>query len=284
VLTVGSPYGFEASVSAGIVSARPRAGAGGPWGELLQTDAAVNPGSAGGPLVNARGELIGFATITSPRGSSIGFAVPSNVVRKVFDDVLVHGRVVRGWLGIGSQAMTAELARGFRAPFSAGLLLTDVVPGGPAARAGLTRGSIVLDIDGRPLRTTEDLDAALAATSPGRGVALHVWSGAQEATLQVVLAQEPSADLSPGTRRWLGLVVEGITPDVGVVVTAVQDRSPALAGGVLRGDVIRELDRRVILTLADFDEASEQVTSGRALTLLVQRGRYAVYLVLTPEP
>ncbi len=167
VVAVGSPYGFEASVSAGIVSARPRIGAGGPWGDVFQTDAAVNPGSAGGPLLNARGEMIGLAVVPAPRGSGIAFAAASNVVRKVVSDLLVHGHVVRSWLGVESQPLTPELARAFRAPFAGGLVLTEIVPGGPAARAGLTRGSIVLAFEGRPVRTTADLDAALSRLAPG---------------------------------------------------------------------------------------------------------------------
>lgn len=283
VLAVGSPYGFEASVSAGVVSARARVGAGGPWGDMFQTDAAINPGSAGGPLLNARGEMIGLAAIAAPRGSGIAFAVPSNVVRTVMRDVLAHGHVVRSWLGVETQAMTADLARGFRVPFTGGLLITDIVPGGPAARAGLARGSIVVAFGGRPLRSMADLDAALATTVPGRTVTLQVWRDAREAAAHVVLGQEPGSPSSARGHRWLGVVLEGITPETGVVVASVEAGSPAIAAGVLRGDIVRELDRRTVRSLDDFEEAWHQRPPGRTVTLLVQRGRASFYLVVTPE-
>ena len=283
VVALGSPYGFEASVSAGIVSARPRIGAGGPWGDMLQTDAAVNPGSSGGPLINARGEMIGLATVPAPRGSGIAFAAASNVVRTVVGDLLVHGHVVRSWLGVESQPLTPELARAFRAPFAGGLVLTDIVAGGPAARAGLTRGSIVISFESRPVRTVADLDAALSRLSPGRTVTLETWRDARLAAVQATLAQEPASTSRFGRHRWLGLVLEGITPETGVVVASVEAPSPALRAGVLRGDIVRELDRRAIRNLNDFEEAAQQVSPGGSVTLLVQRGRTAVYLAVTPE-
>jgi serine protease Do len=283
VVAVGSPYGFEASVSAGIVSARPRIAAGGPWGDMLQTDAAVNPGSAGGPLINARGEMIGLAVVPAPRGSGIGFAAASNVVRKVVGDLLAHGHVVRSWLGAESQPLTAELARAFHAPFAGGLVLTEIVPGGPAARAGLTRGAIVLALDGLPLRTAADLEAALSRLAPGHSVTLEVWRDARLASVQATLVQEPGTRILFGRHRWLGLVLEGITPETGVVVAAVEAGSPALAAGVVRGDLVRELDGRAVRSLTDFEEAAQHVTPGTPVTLLVQRGRTAFYLALTPE-
>jgi serine protease Do len=283
VVAVGSPYGFEASVSAGIVSGRPRIAAGGPWGDVLQTDAAVNPGSAGGPLINARGEMIGLAAVPAPRGSGIGFAAASNVVRKVVGDLLAHGQVVRSWLGVESQPLTPALARAFHAPAAGGLVLTEIVPGGPAAQAGLLRGSIVLALEGHPLRTTADLEAMLARLPPGRTVTLEVWRDARLATVQATLVQEPGTKILFGRHRWLGLVLEGITPETGVVVATVEAGSPALAAGVVRGDVVRELDRRAIRTLTDFEEAAQQVPPGGPVTLLVQRGRTAFYLALPPE-
>jgi serine protease Do len=282
VLAIGSPYGFEASVSAGIVSARARVGAGGPWGDVLQTDAAVNPGSAGGPLLNVRGEMIGLAAVAAPRGSGIAFAASSNVVRKVVEDLLIHGQVVRSWLGAESQALTADLARAFRAPFVSGLVLTDIAPAGPAARAGLTRGSIVVTLDGRPVRAPTDVDAVLATVAPGREVALEVWRDARMGTVPVVLVQEPNPASRGQRARWAGLVLEELTPEAGVVVATIEPGSPALAAGVLRGDVVREIGSRTVRTLTDFEEASQQATAGEIVPVLVQRSRKPLYLVITP--
>lgn len=284
VLAVGSPYGFEASVSAGIVSARARVAAEGAYGDVLQTDAAVNVGSAGGPLVNTRGEVVGVTAIAAPRGSGIAFAVPSNLVRKVVGDLLAHGTVVRSWLGVASQPLTRELAHAFRAPFAGGLLLADVVAGGPAAVAGLTRGTIVFALDGRPLRTLADLDGALRAMTPGRKATLHVWRDGREETISVLLVQEPDPRHAGERRsRALGLVVESITPEGGVFVSDVVPASPAAGAGVIAGDVVRELAHRTIRTLRDFERAAESVSPREPTTLLVQRGRTPFYVVLAPE-
>jgi serine protease Do len=280
VLAMGSPYGFEASVSAGIVSARARIAAGGEYGELLQTDAAVNPGSAGGPLVNTRGEVVALAVTAAPRGAGIAFAVPSNLVRKVVQDILAHGRVVRGWLGIAPQPLSAELARAFRVPFAGGVLLADVTPGGPVAQAGLTRGAIVVAVDGRPLRSLEDLERTLGAIAPGQTVTLAVWRNGGEEQIPVRVGQEPDAAIPRSSTRLLGLAVDGVTPEAGVVVTGVKPDSPAESAGVLRGDILRELNRRLLRTLADFEEAAAGIQPGRSVVLLVQRAGSSFYVVI----
>jgi len=133
VLAVGSPYGFEASVSAGIISGRPRVSPDGGYEDSLQTDAAVNPGSIGGPLVNAQGAVVGLTVTSGPRGNGIAFAVPANVVRRVTAELVTRGKVLRGWLGIVSQALTPELAQAFGAPVIGGVLAADVARDGPAA-------------------------------------------------------------------------------------------------------------------------------------------------------
>ncbi|MEX2147525.1 MAG: trypsin-like peptidase domain-containing protein [Candidatus Rokuibacteriota bacterium] len=284
VLAVGSPYGFEASVSAGIVSSRTRIAAGGAYGDLLQTDAAINPGSAGGPLVNARGEVVGLSSTAAPREVGVGFAAPSNLVRRVVDDIVAHGRVVRGWLGIAAQPLTAELGDAFRVPFARGLLLADVTPGGPAATAGLTRGTILVALERRSLGTLTDLEDVLAVILPGRLVTLDLWRNGRQETIRLALGQEPApaAGREPTRVVW-GLAVDTVTPETGVVVTSVRPGSPAANAGLRRGDLVREFDRRIIRNLADFDEASAGVEPGQSITLLVQRNRAPSYVVLVPD-
>jgi len=286
VIALGSPYGFEASVSAGIVSGRPRPWAGAKAGtaDMLQTDAAINPGSAGGPLVSPRGEVIGVSSIAAPRGSGIAFAVPSNVVRAVVADLVAHGKVIRGWLGIEPQLMTPELARAFRVPAVGGLLVADVIPGSPVARAGLTRGAVVLALDGRPLRELADLEHALAATAPGRPATLHVWRDGRESTVRLTIGQDPGS--VPPTERvhGLGFIVEGVTPEIGVVIAGVRAGTPAATAGLLRGDLVRELNRHPVRTLTDYDEVAPSVGRDGVATVLVQRGRTSLYLVLSAEP
>jgi serine protease Do len=282
VLAVGSPYGFEASVSAGIVSARARVTPGGAYGDMLQTDAAINHGSAGGPLVNIRGEVVGLAATAAPRGAGIAFAVPSNVVRKVMHDLVAHGRVVRSWLGIAPQPLSADLAHALRAPLSHGLLIADLAPDGPAAKAGLGRRDIVLAFDRLPLRTEADLQRALAMAAPGETRLLEVWRNGRSHPISVVLAQEPE-EAVPSMRRFEGLVAGAITPEIGVVVASVLPGTAAGNAGFLRGDVLREIDGVLLRTPADFDRATSGLTLERPIAVLVQRHGAPLYLVLLPD-
>jgi serine protease Do len=281
VLAVGSPYGFDASVSAGIVSARARVSPGGPYRDLLQADVGANLGSAGGPLVNTRGEVVGLLTMAAPRGWGIAFAVPSNVVRRVADDLVAHGRVVRSWLGVTPQPLTPDLARALNAPLAGGLVLADVVAAGPAARAGLVRGTVVLALDDRALRTAQDLDEALDATTPGRTVTLTVWRTARRETVRVVLAMEPDPrQPAEWTREMLGLVVEAITPEGGLFVSRVRPGSPGALAGVIPGDVIREIASQTVWNATELERAARAVTPDAATLILVQRGRTPFYVVV----
>jgi serine protease Do len=284
VLAIGSPYGFEASVSAGIVSSRTRIAAGGVYGDRLQTDAAINPGNAGGPLVNTRGEVIGLSSMAAGRSVGVGFATPSNVVRKVVDDIVAHGRVVRGWLGVDAQSLTPDLGRAFGAPLERGLLITDVTAGGPAAGAGLTRGTIVVAIERRTLATLTDLEDVLAVIPPGRVVALDVWRNGRQESISLALGQVPVPSAGRETSHTMfGWAVDFVTPETGVVIISVRPGSPAANAGLRRGDLVRELGRRVIRNLVDFDEASAGIVPGERITLLVQRDRVPSYVVLAPD-
>lgn len=281
VLAVGSPYGFEVSVSAGIISARARVSPAGGYEDSLQTDAAVNPGSVGGPLVNAQGAVIGLTVTPGPRGSGIAFAVPSNLVRRVTAEILARGRVLRGWLGLVPQSLTADLARAFGVPFTAGVLAADVLAGGPAARAGITRGTLLLALDDRALHTPLDVETHLVRTVPGQRVSVRFWREGREETLGLVLTDEPVPFArSLHAARVLGLLVDAVTPDAGVVVVGVLGGSVAAEADVRRGDFVREIDGRPVVTLADFERAAGRLAAGGDVTLLLQRGPRTFYVVL----
>jgi serine protease Do len=283
VLGIGSPYGFAATVSAGIVSGRPRVSHDGAFGDVLQTDAPINVASAGGPLVNVRGEIVGLAVAPGPRGPGIAFALPSKLVRRVVADLLAHGKVIRGWLGIATQPMTMELAQALRAPFAGGLLLADVVAGGPAAAAGLARGAILLAADGRPIRTLADLERFVDTIGPGRSATLDVWRDGREARVTVTLVPEPDPrQAGLWTWRGAGLVVDDITPEGGVFVARVF--AGAAAAGLRAGDVVRELAQRTVHTSREFERIASGLPRGEPIMLLMQRGRTPFYVVLTPEP
>jgi len=281
VLAVGSPYGFETSVSAGVISGRPRVSPEGGYEDSLQTDAAVNPGSLGGPLVNAHGVVVGLTITTGPRGSGIGFAVPANVVRRVTGEILARGKVVRGWLGIVSQAVTPELAHAFGVPSAGGVLAADVFRDAPAARAGIQRGTLLLALDDRVLRTPADVDVHLARSRPGQRVSVRLWRGGREETLVIALDEEPVRfHKSVRAERVLGLLVDGLTPEAGVVVVAVRPGSGAAAADVWIGDIIREIDRHAVMTLSEFEHATQGLTPGTEVTMLLQRGPRTFYVVV----
>lgn len=283
VLALGSPYGFEASVSAGIVSGRARPHPDTEHEESIQTDAAINPGSVGGPLVDTRGDVVGILVVPGPKGAGVGFAVTSNLAKRVAADLLAHGRVMRGWLGITAQQLTPELASAFGAPpGTSGLLTIDVAGGSPADRAGLARGAIVLAFNSQSLRTPADLESALDRASPGERVTLRVQRAGRTDTVAVVIGAEPVRVVteSPAVRR-LGVVIEPLTPEAGVRVAGIGRLGPAASSGMLAGDLLREIDGHVVRTVRDAERLIADLVAGRHVAVLLQRGQRAFYVVVT---
>src|SRR5438128_4626502 len=191
VLAVGSPFGLQATVTAGIISAKARQIGQGPFDDFVQTDAAINPGNSGGPLVNMQGEVIGINTAIVAGGSGIGFAIPSNMARKIYTELRDKGRVTRGWLGVSIQPLTPELARSFGAKDPKGVLINEVVPDSPAAKAGLKPGDILIEFEGRPMEGPGDLQRAVGLTSPDRRAKGKVWRDQAEKTAAVRVGQAP---------------------------------------------------------------------------------------------
>jgi serine protease Do len=300
VIAIGSPFGFQATVTAGIISAKARQipDPQSPFTDFLQTDAAINPGNSGGPLVNMQAEVIGIATaIASPTGGSvgIGFAIPSNTARKIYTELVAKGRVSRGWLGVSIQPLTQDLATSFGAKDTKGVLISDVVPDSPAGRAGVKPGDIVLEFDGKKTEAPADLQRAVALTSPGHDAAVKVWRDQAERTLTVKIGEAPDERQAgrPGVpaRSALGLEVRPITPEVarqmnlpsaeGVIVARVDDGSSAADAGVQRGDVIREINRQRVKSMADFERLTKDIKDGDRLTVLLQRGPMSLYVAFT---
>ncbi|HSF06438.1 MAG TPA: PDZ domain-containing protein [Methylomirabilota bacterium] len=279
VIAIGAPYGLEATVTAGIISATARQPGFGPETEFLQSDAAINAGNAGGPLVSTKGEVIGIVAALG-RGDGVGFAVPSNTASKVAASLSEWGRVRRAWLGVTVQAVTAELARGFRRADTRGALVADVEPGGPAAAAGLRPGDIVLDFDARPLGDRRDFERALAGAAPAQTVRLGFWRSGRITTVSVVLVEEPGP---PRRTPGLGLAVRPLGPGLGVIVIDVDPRSPAATTGVHRGDVIREIDQQPVRSVEDYERLTRARRKERPLVLRLQRGATALYVALTPS-
>jgi serine protease Do len=301
VMAVGNPFGLEQTVTTGIVSATGRVIGGGPYDDFIQTDASVNPGNSGGPLVNARGEAVGINTaIFSRSGGSIGigFAVPINMAKFVVPQLAQHGKVERGWLGVTIQSLTPELARSFNIPpRTEGALVSSVFDDSPAAKVGLKPGDVIVEFDGRKIGRTTDLSRLVAATPASKPVALKVWRDGKELTLSPTIARledratpvagEPGEEPQRGR---LGLAVEPLTPELaqslgtshthGLVVRSVQDGSPADEAGLRPGDLITEVNRKPVRTVEDLRRAVEASKEGAPTLLLVYRDGNSIFVTV----
>jgi serine protease Do len=281
VIAVGAPHGLAATVAAGIVTATPAPASPNPLGKFLQTDA-VTGLSAGAPLINTRGEVVGLGT--GHGDEAVGYVRPSSTVRKVYLDLLENGRVRRPWLGVTTQTLTADVARLLGASDAAGVLITDALPEGPAARA-LRSGDVVLQLDATRVASRAHLERAVDALTPGHVVRLKFRRAGREMSTSVTLTEEPDeSELPPllaRAERLLGIEVRAITPVMGAVAAEVDPSGPAALVGIEVGDVIREVNRRPIRSIADFEVAARELRPGAPVLMLVQRDNVALYVAIT---
>ncbi|MBI4515903.1 MAG: DegQ family serine endoprotease [Deltaproteobacteria bacterium] len=297
VVAIGNPFGLAQTVTAGIVSAKGRVIGAGPYDDFIQTDASINPGNSGGPLLDLDGEVVGInSAIYSRSGGSvgIGFAIPIDMARHIIDQLRQHGRVVRGWMGVSVQPMTPELAHSFGLEQPQGVIIADVMRGGPAERAGLRRGDILLQYQGRAILEMQHFPALVADTAVGSRVEVRVLRHGEEKTFSVTVAElpEPKAETSRGAAADWGIAVADLTPSLarrlglppqlrGVVITGVESGSAADEAGLQPGDLIREAGRREVRSVREYQAA---LAAARAtLLLLVQRGDFLSYVALRRE-
>ena len=304
VVAIGSPFSenLAHTVTAGIVSAKGRTQVGiVDFEDFIQTDAAINPGNSGGALVNLRGELVGINTAIATRTGfyqGVGFAIPVNMARKVMDDLLNEGKVVRGWLGVVIQPLDDELAASFGLDSKRGVVVNELTKGGPADRAGIKRGDVILDFEGTPVKDADHLQSLVAARDPESAVNLRVRREGKDRTIQIKLGERPQNPREAFAHRGegggeeggepaapvgerLGLRVEPLTPnlarelgyegDNGVVVGEIDRSGPAATKNVRRGDLIKEVNRKPVTSVADFDAALKEVKPGESALLLLQR-------------
>lgn len=299
VVAVGNPFGLNQTVTMGIISAVSRVNMGiVDFEDFIQTDAAINPGNSGGALVNLKGELIGINTaIFSQSGGSmgIGFAIPSQMAKKVSKLLMTKGKVVRGWLGISIQAMTPALAKQFKALDTKGILLGDVTEGGAAQLAKMERGDIIKKYNGQAVADPQQLRAVVADTTPGTVVNMLIFRNGREQEIAVTVGELPRFIAPPSFSRQAeghhlmdGLIVEPLFPgqgrgDEGVVVSDVPPNSPAERGGLQVGDVLIEINRKTVRFLKDFETFSKQLGPKESVLLLVHRGGATIFLTLENE-
>jgi serine protease Do len=197
VLAVGSPFGLEQTVTAGIVSAKGRVIGSGPYDDFIQTDASINPGNSGGPLVNMNGEVVGINTAIVSSGQGIGFAIPINLAQGIIAQLKTEGEVTRGWLGVSIQDLSSELAEYYRITEKKGVLVTEVFKGDPADQGGIQAGDVIVAIDGKPVSTSRELSATIANLPVGHAVKLSVVRKEERKTIEVKLAKRAETASRP---------------------------------------------------------------------------------------
>jgi serine protease Do len=301
VMTIGDPFGFDHTVTAGIVSAKGRFIPGN-YDEFIQTDAAINPGNSGGPLINVRGEVVGVnSAIFTRTGSNtgIGFSIPVNLVKEELPQLLAHGKVVRGWLGIYVQRVTPAIAESMGLEEPRGALVAEVLNDGPARNAGLKRGDVIEAYNGTLVRDSRELPLMVARTPLGHLATLRIIRNRKAIELPVIITASREAHLVPvskeGTSKGsmpFGLTVRDLDPKIahemglaqntGVVVYSVQPGSSADTAGLRARDIIVEVNRHSVASTQAYQRAIK-AGQGRAMLLLIKRHNNTVFVPLEPE-
>jgi serine protease Do len=302
VIAIGAPFGLDETVTAGIISATGRHGVGiTDYESFLQTDAAINPGNSGGPLVNMRGQIIGLNTAIASRSGGymgVGFAVPINLARDVMKRIIETGHVTRGWLGVGIQKLTSEMAESKGLKSTEGALVNQVFEGGPADKAGLKTGDVIVEFNGKPVKEPNELQGAVAWTVPGAKAEMIVMRDGQKKTLtltiekrteQVVEAanEKPGA---PATLKELGIQVSNVTaenssrygykPGQGVVVTNVDDSGLGAVAGLKAGMLILKVNDSKVTSVTELREAMAKADLAKGVPLLVRMGNSQMFMLI----
>ncbi|MEW6364281.1 MAG: PDZ domain-containing protein [Acidobacteriota bacterium] len=307
VLAMGSPFDLPQTVTAGIISAKGRGIGMGPLSDnFLQTDASINPGNSGGPLVNMRGEVIGVNTAifsTNPNGGSIGigFSIPANTVKGVYEQLLSKGKVVRGWLGVSVQDVTPAVVRNFNLKDDKGAFVADVNdPRSPAGKAGMKNGDVIVEFDGKKIDSRDQLVQLVTATPVGKQVSVKFYRDGKLMGVTVTLGErdlpeerstEPEKKETGGGR--MGIGVEDMTPQLqrrlrtdsttGAVISQVDPGGPADTAGLQRGDIIHELERKPVNDAQDLIDLMAHTKAGDEVLLRVERDGSKLYVSVTLE-
>jgi len=286
VIAIGNPFGLDHTVTAGIVSATGRDIGQGPYDDFIQTDAAINPGNSGGPLLNIAGEVVGINTAINPQANTIGFAVPINMAKEILPQLEKGGEVVRGWLGVGVQPVTAELADALHLETQQGALVSQVTPKSPAAKAGLERGDVIVRFGDKAIAKMRELPRAVAAAPPGKRVDVEIVRDGKhlKKTVEVAKLKEEKEKVEP-TEKGAPSDDQGSTAfgfdiadgDGGAQITNIYPGGPAESAGLQVGDVIQEVDRKAV---SDALDAEKKLRAAGDKTLLVIQREGGTLLVV----
>lgn len=297
VMAAGNPFGLNHSVTVGIISAKGRFIGAGPYDNFLQTDAAINPGNSGGPLFDMKGKVIGVNTAMVAGGQGIGFAVPINVARDLLP-MLKKGEIIRGWLGVVIQDITPQLAGFFSLSEPKGVLIADVIPGGPADKAGLQPGDVILDLAGRKVTETQEITSQVADIKPGIEVRVRLMRNGIRQSKPIVIGMMPEEKAETPVQEpvethppdW-GLSLHTLTPEIsrslgmgdaesGVVIAEISPVSPAARAGLQPGDIVKEVNRQKVKSVDELKHAMGQAKRNKNLLMLVKRGENTFFAVL----
>jgi serine protease Do len=299
VLAIGNPFGLNQTITMGIVSAVGRSHIGlADFEDFIQTDAAINPGNSGGALVNTNGELIGINTAifsTSGGYMGIGFAIPSDMATNIMDSIIKNGKVIRGWLGVSIQDYSPELAKSFNTKEQSGALVSGVTEGSPADKAGLKRGDLIIELDGKTVADSIGLRNRVSALAPGTKIEIKIVRNGKQQSLTATLSElndKTAAKRTEYTNSLKGVTVQELTASLqeklaipdninGVVVTDISPDSPVM--GVLQAnDVIQEVNRQNIQSMQDFDQVVAKIGEKDDMLLLIFRKGGSIYVSLKP--
>ena len=291
VMAIGSPFGLSHTVTVGVVSAKGRVIGTGPFDDYIQTDAYINVGNSGGPMVNARGEVVGLNTAIVAESLGVGFAIPINIAKAILPDLRIYGSARRGWVGLNFEKVTPTVARTLSLPRGQGALVSEVSSSGPAARAGVRHGDVILEYNGRRIHAARDVTAWVAASRPGTRARLKLFrKGKTYAVAVDVRTAEEQGIREDSAGRSLGLHVSPLTehlaqrmnlsPPAGVVIFSVESGSSAKAGGLQEGDVILEINRNPVLGVRDYQRLLHQALDLDSILFLIRRNRNSLFVAL----
>ena len=286
VLAIGNPFGLEHTVTAGIISAKGRVIGSGPYDDFLQTDASINPGNSGGPLINMEGKVVGINTAIIAGGQGIGFAIPINLAKGIIEQLKTKGEVTRGWLGVGIQDLTKDLKEYYGMKDGEGVLVTQVFPGDPAAKAGMEPKDIILEVNGHKVKTSRELSRIIAETGVGQEVNITVLRNGERKDFTVKLSKRKDGETASvgretGRQNEFGIAVSNLAPEVaqkfnlenskGVLVVDVAAGGKGDKAGVLAGDIIREINHKKVDNVDEYLEEIGKIKSGHTVYMYILR-------------
>lgn len=293
VIAIGNPFGLTQTVTVGVVSAKGRVIGMGAYDDFIQTDASINPGNSGGPLINIHGEVIGINTAIISSGQGIGFAIPINMAKTILEDLKVRGKVRRGLLGVYVQKLTPELAKSFNLPENEGALVSSVNEGGPADKAGIKQGDVIIEFNGERIKSFEELPRLVASVPPGSKAQVTVVRNGKKMNLEVTLS-EMEAEIQTASveevKQKLGMTVQNITPEIaryfslkdqrGIIVADVEAGSPAQEAGFRQGDIIVEINREKVTSVDEFNKKVSKSKKDEPVLFLIKRGEASLFIAV----